>query len=218
MSLVNFVTPYHISTKREYHHRASDDKDTLSNIAKKFDEAYWDGPRKYGYGGYHNDGRWHVFADKLIKKYGLGEDKSVFEIGCGKGFLISALRKKTKSQRIFGLDISEYAIGCMSKDEQEKVVCCDVAQFEWQNKKFDLILAINTLHNLPLPSLWKTLEMIASCSSHQYICVESYRTEREKWNLMRWQLTCESYFSPKEWLWLFEKTGYQGDYEFIYFE
>ena len=48
--------------------------------------------------------------------------------------------------------------------------------------------------------------------------MESYRNEEEKANLLYWQLTCESFYTPKEWEWLFEQTGYQGDYGCIYFE
>jgi len=33
-----------------------------------------------------------------------------------------------------------------------------------------------------------------------------------------WQVTCEAFNTPKEWEWWFKKTGYNGDYSFIYFE
>jgi len=52
----------------------------------------------------------------------------------------------------------------------------------------------------------------------KYVCVESYRNEVEKANLLYWQVTCESFFTPEEWLWCFEKAGYSGDYSFIYFD
>lgn len=53
---------------------------------------------------------------------------------------------------------------------------------------------------------------------HKYVCVESYRNETEKMNLLYWQVTCEAFCTPKEWLWWFKQTGYTGDYSFIYFE
>ena len=52
----------------------------------------------------------------------------------------------------------------------------------------------------------------------RYVCVESYRNEAEKANLLYWQLTCETFFRPEEWRWFFEQSGYTGDYGFIYFE
>jgi hypothetical protein len=51
-----------------------------------------------------------------------------------------------------------------------------------------------------------------------YVAVESYRNHQELFNLQCWALTCQSFFSAEEWIWLFDHFGYQGDYEFIYFE
>jgi protein-L-isoaspartate(D-aspartate) O-methyltransferase len=53
---------------------------------------------------------------------------------------------------------------------------------------------------------------------HRYLCVESYRTEEEKVNLLYWQLTCEGFYTPEEWAWWFQKCGYTGEWSFIYFE
>jgi protein-L-isoaspartate(D-aspartate) O-methyltransferase len=61
-------------------------------------------------------------------------------------------------------------------------------------------------------------EMVRVSRGAKYLCVESYRNEEEKVNLLYWQLTCESFFSPEEWHWWFRHTGYDGDHSFIYFE
>ena len=37
-------------------------------------------------------------------------------------------------------------------------------------------------------------------------------------NLQCWALTGESFFDVAEWIWLYNRFGYTGDYEFIYFE
>ena len=47
---------------------------------------------------------------------------------------------------------------------------------------------------------------------------ESYRNEREKANLLYWQLTCKSFYSVEDWAWLYGQIGYTGDYGFIFFE
>ena len=44
------------------------------------------------------------------------------------------------------------------------------------------------------------------------------RNLKELFNLQCWALTCESYFSTEEWLWLYKSFNYNGDYEFIFFE
>ena len=73
-------------------------------------------------------------------------------------------------------------------------------------------------HNLEINYLAKALKEINNVAKYKYIMVESYRNNRELFNLQCWALTCESFFSKNEWKWLFKKNGYTGDYEFIYFE
>jgi len=53
--------------------------------------------------------------------------------------------------------------------------------------------------------------------AHKYLVLDGYRTEREKVNLMYWQITCECFFTPEEWQWLFDQVGYTGDYACIYY-
>ena len=36
--------------------------------------------------------------------------------------------------------------------------------------------------------------------------VESYRSEKELFNLQCWALTCDSFFTPSEWKYIFKKT------------
>ena len=57
-----------------------------------------------------------------------------------------------------------------------------------------------------------------SSKKDKYLCVESYRNEYEKVNLLYWQVTCECFYTPDEWKWWFKHSNYKGDYSFIYFE
>ena len=87
------------------------------------------------------------------------------------------------------------------------------------DKSFDLVITINTLHNLYCYDLDTALREIERVSrGGKYICVESYRNEAEKVNLLYWQLTCEMFCTPEEWQWWFTHTGYTGDHSFIFFE
>ena len=84
---------------------------------------------------------------------------------------------------------------------------------------FDLVFSINTLHCLHARELDKALrEMQRVGRNHKYLCVESWRNQTEKANLLYWQVTCEAFNSPDSWQWWFEQTGYDGDHSFIYFE
>ena len=93
------------------------------------------------------------------------------------------------------------------------------ARLPWPDGHFDLVLSINTLHNLYIDDLFSALREIERVGKkHKFLVVEAYRNEREKVNLMYWQLTCRAFHTPEEWRWIFEQTGYAGDHEFIFFE
>ena len=81
-----------------------------------------------------------------------------------------------------------------------------------------MVFSINTLHNLKINYLMKALKEIQRVGKKHFICTESYRNEKELFNLQCWALTCESFFSKEEWIWILNNSGYTGDYEFIYFE
>jgi protein-L-isoaspartate(D-aspartate) O-methyltransferase len=81
------------------------------------------------------------------------------------------------------------------------------------------VFSLNVLHNLYSYELCDALKEIERVGrGGKYICVESYRNEDEKVNLLYWQLTCEMFCTPQEWEWWFSLTGYTGDHSFIYFE
>jgi ubiquinone/menaquinone biosynthesis C-methylase UbiE len=222
MKYIDFLSPLHKLTKRDYLARVNDlefPKHKAAILAKKWDFDYWDGDRRINYGGYkYIENRWKPVAQLLIENYALSNESRVLEIGCGKGFLLYELKKILPGLYIKGTDISQYAID-NSKFEIKNhldVGCCSILSY--RNKEFDLAISINTLHNLNNVKLEKSLLEITRVSNKQYICVESYRNEEEKANLLYWQVTCEQFNNEEDWLWWFDKTKYIGDYSFIYFE
>lgn len=217
--LLNIITPLHKQTKRDYIGRMTNDKVACSKIAREYGRDYWDGDRKYGYGGYRYDGRWGVVARKLIDQYGLKENSSILDVGCGKGFLLYEFKKLLPKARIVGFDISGYGIE-NAKEEVRGSLFIHRAQdkYPFKNKEFDLVVSITTLHNLPINYLKVALSEIERVGKNKYIAVESYRNAEELFNLQCWALTCESFFSSDEWVWLLNEFNYTGDYEFIYFE
>ena len=88
----------------------------------------------------------------------------------------------------------------------------------WPDNYFDIAFSFNTLHNLYNFELFDALKEINRVSKKKFITVESYRNEKEKANLLYWQVTCESFYTPQEWKWFFKITKYKGDFSFIYFE
>jgi len=143
----------------------------------------------------------------------------VLDVGCGKGFLLYELKSLIPNLEIKGIDISEYALKNAKEEIRAYLKCGSANQLPYPNNHFDLVISITTLHNLYIYDLETALKEISRVSkTSAYIVVESYRDEREKTNLLYWQLTCECLFTPKEWEWLFRKFGYKGDYSFIFFE
>lgn len=218
--LRNFVTPLHKATQREYLARMVDDKVHCMQVAKKYGAEYWDGDRRYGYGGYrYIPGWWKPVAEALIRTYGLAPGSKVLDVGCGKGYLLYELLQLQPDLTICGFDSSEYALE-NAKEEIRPFLFQHQAQtpYPFGDNEFDLVISLGTLHNLRLFELKSALEEIQRVGQQGYVMLESYRNEREMFNLQCWALTAESFFDVSEWIWLYRNFGYRGDYEFIFFE
>jgi len=217
--LMNFITPLHQATSRDYLGRMQDDKIACMQVAKRYGADFWDGDRRYGYGGYRYDGRWAVVAQKLINAYGLTNGSRILDVGCGKGFLLYELKKLLPGVQVTGFDISAYAIQNAKAEIRDRLFLGRAQDlYPYQDKEFDLVFSLTTLHNLELPDLKSALQEIARVGKQGYLTVEGYRNDAELFNLECWALTCAAFHTPAEWVWLFEQFGYTGDYEFIYFE
>ena len=217
--LLNIVTPLHESTKRDYLARMVDDKVHCMEVAKQYDKEYWDGGRRYGYGGYkYIPGRWKSVAEKLIEIYNLTSESKVLDIGCGKGYLLYEMKLLIPDLNITGVDISDYGLE-NAKDEIKHFLSKHKAEnkFPYKNKEFDLVVSLGAFHNLRLPELKIALDEMERVGKQGYLMLESYRNEQELFNLQCWALTAESFFDEDEWVWIYNNFGYKGDYEFIYF-
>tara|TARA_B110000196_G_C21027571_1_gene605949 strand:- start:386 stop:1051 length:666 start_codon:yes stop_codon:yes gene_type:complete len=218
--LRNFINPLHQQTKRNYIERMINEKIECSKVAKKYEQEYWDGDRKYGYGGYKFiPGRWKPVAQDLINTYNLRPGSKILDVGCGKGFLIYEMLQIEPELDIVGFDISIYGIENSHKEVKPRLFLHKAQDtFPYKNKEFDLVISLGCLHNLKIFEIVKSLEEIQRVGTQAYIMVESYRDEKELFNLQCWALTCETFLYPDEWKWFFKKNNYSGDFEFIYFE
>lgn len=220
MPQIDLLESLHRATRRDYLGRVlAGNKAEFAAKAKRFDFDYWDGDRNTGYGGYRYDGRWRPIAEAMAKRYGLRAGDRILDVGCGKGFLLYEFTQVVPGVEITGLDISAYALEHAKNEVRENLQLGNAASLPFPDGSFDFVVSINTLHNLYLYDLHRALAEIERVGrKHKYILMDSYRNEQEKVNLLYWQLTCECFFTPAEWEFLFRSAGYSGDYGFIYFE
>ena len=218
--LRNFVTPLHKATPRDYLARMVDDKVHCMLKAKEYEYDYWDGDRRYGYGGYkYMPGRWKPVAEKLIEIYNLKPGDKVLDVGCGKAFLLYEMQLLIPELKITGFDVSQHGLAEKHPDFNGTLFryrAQDV--YPYGDNEFDLVISLGCLHNLHIFELKTALSEIERVGKQKYIMLESYRNELEMFNLECWALTAESLFDTAEWIWLYRHFGYTGDYEFIYFE
>lgn len=218
--LQSIVTPLHTRTTRDCLGRMNDDKVTCMKVARKFEADYWDGNRRYGYGGYRYDGRWKSVAERFIEQYDLPQaGAELLDMGCGKAHLLYEFSKLLEDANVTGCDISAHAIAEAQPEIRHSLFQQRAeTAYPFDDDAFDLVLSIGVLHNLIMPDLKAALGEIERVGKQKYVLVESYRDEEELFNLQCWALTCESFYRPEEWTWIFREFGYTGDYEFIYFE
>lgn len=220
MNRVDFISELHTRTQRNYVERVvAHDKAHCAQVAKQWGYDYWDGERQYGYGGYRYDGRWLPVAEKIARHYGLKSGQRVLDVGCGKAFLLFELTRAVPGIAVYGLDISRYGIE-HAKEEVRPLLCQGSAtHLPFADHSFDFVYSINAIHNLYCHELDLALrEMQRVGRQKRMIVTESYRNETEKANLLYWQLTCESFYTPEEWAWWGRTCGYSGDWDFIFFE
>lgn len=218
-NLVELVTPLHKRTTRDYLARMVDDKVHCMEVSRQYGKDYWDGDRRYGYGGYRYDGRWKPLAEQIIARYKLKKTAKILDVGCGKAHLLYELKQLLPDADVVGFDISLVGLN----DAPEAIrsylhVGRAEEPYPFKDKQFDLVLSNGCLHNLKRHERPRALQEIQRVGKQGYICVEAYRNALEQFNLQCWALTCWAFQTDEEWIHEYQEYGYTGDYEFIYFE
>ena len=211
--LLNIVTPLHKKSKRDYVSRMVDEKVHCMLKAKEYEFDYWDGDRRYGYGGYKYDGRWKAVVERMRQHYNLPNDAAVLDVGCGKGFMLHDFKEIIPDCSVAGVDVSEYAIENSMPSVKQLLKVASAEKLPYPDKSFDLVISINSIHNLPLEACKTALQEIERVSrGGSFITVDAWRNDQEHEDLLKWVLTAETYMHVDDWKKLFDEIGFSGDY------
>jgi len=201
-------------TKRNIEERGSSKTEELRAVARQFGKDFFDGDRKYGYGGYNYNLRfWQPVIPTFQKYFGLSSKSSVLDVGCGKGFMMHDMALLIPGIKVKGIDISEYAIENAIEDMKPHVQVANAKELPFNDKSFDVVISINTVHNLEKEDCAQALREIERVSKEKsFITVDAYRNEKEKELMYAWNLTAKTIMQVDEWIKFFNDIGYTGDY------
>lgn len=201
-------------TPRDLTKRLADKTDADREIARMFDERFFDGKRSQGYGGFNYSPRfWEPVLPDFQKEYSLKSGMKILDVGCAKGFMIYDFERLIPGIQTTGIDISEYAIQNAHPGIVGNLVVGNAKELPFEDNEFDLVIAINTIHNLELDECAKALREIERVSKgNSFVVLDAYRTEEEKERMFAWNLTGKTILSVESWKEFFEENGYTGDY------
>jgi len=203
----------HPATIRDYDKRAAEKSPEIIRIAKQFGKDFFDGDRKCGYGGYKYDGRWKAVVERMRDHYSLPDDALILDVGCGKGFMLHDFKELMPNATVKGTDVSEYAIENSMDSVKPFLDIGSAEKLDFPDNSFDLVVSVNSIHNLPLDKCKESLREIERVSrGNSYVTIDAWRNEEEHENLLKWILTAETYMHVDDWKKLFTEIGFTGDY------
>ena len=200
--------------RRDLSKRAAEKTKEDRRIARQFGKEFFDGERRHGYGGfYYNPRYWQPVVPTFQEYYGLSKDSSILDIGCGKGFMLHDFAELIPGIKVEGIDISAYAIENAIEDMKPFVKVGNAKTLEYPDNSFDLVVSINTVHNLKMEECKGALREIQRVTKkHAFITVDAYRNEYEQKSMREWNLTALTFMHVDEWVKLFGEIGYDGNY------
>lgn len=203
--------------KRNVEERGATKTDADRALARKFGEEFFDGDRTHGYGGFNYQPRfWQPVIPTFKAHWGLTSDSSVLDVGCAKGFMMHDFAELIPGITVKGIDVSEYAVKNSIEDMRPHVDVADAKSLPYEDKSFDYVISVTTIHNLERAELVQSLreiERVARLGS--FITVDAYRNDKEKERMLAWNLTAKTVLHVDEWKELFKEAGYSGDYHWF---
>ena len=201
-------------SKRNVDARGQEKTEADRAIARQFGEAFFDGDRSTGYGGFHyNERFWTPVIPTFQEHFNLNSNSSILDVGCAKGFMLYDMQRLIPGIQLAGLDVSEYAIQHAKEEVKDIVAVGDARKLPYEDNSFDVVISITTLHNLEVDELAVALQEVErTARKGSFITLDAYRNDEEKARMEAWNLTAKTMMHVDEWKAFFKKVGYTGDY------
>lgn len=201
-------------TKRDLTQRLESKTEEVRSVARKFDKEFFDGERKFGYGGFsYNPRYWSEVVKDFSDYYNLKDESKILDVGCAKGFMLYDFYKLNPNFDLNGIDISKYAIDNSVPEIKNKLQVANATKLPYEDNFFDLVIAINTIHNLDKDECKIALKEISRVSKkNAFITVDAFNNEDEKKRMYAWNLTAKTIMSIKDWKKFFSDSNYNGDF------
>lgn len=200
--------------QRDLDERETSKSDESREIARRFGAEYFDGDRSHGYGGFNYNPRfWEPVIPDFVRHFDLSAGSSILDVGCAKGFMLHDFSRLLPGVTLAGVDISEYAVEHAVPEVRPLVQVANATDLPFEDDSFDIVISINTVHNLDRFDCQRALSEIERVSSQgAFVTVDAYRDEVGKIRMEKWNLTALTMMSTTEWENFFEDAGYSGDY------
>ena len=217
MNEINLLE-YYPTSSRPIEERGEQITEYERSIARKFDIEYFDGDSLTGYAGYsYNPRFWKETVEHIKKVYNLNDDSKILDIGCAKGFMMHDLSLVVPKAEIIGVDISNYAINNCIDSMGNNISYANANNLPFEDDYFDLVISINTLHNLPLIDCKQALREITRVSKKDsFVMNDAWTSESGREAMLKWNLTALTYMSTSAWEELFNEVEYTGDYYWFF--
>jgi SAM-dependent methyltransferase len=200
--------------KRNLDERSGSKTEADRAIARQFGKDFFDGDRRHGYGGFNYLPRfWQPVIPTFQSHFRLDSNSSLLDVGCAKGYMMHDLAALIPGITVKGIDISQYAIDNAIEDMKPHVQVANAINLPFPDKSFDIVISINTVHNLERHELATALREIQRVAIRgAFITVDAFRDDAERERMMAWNLTAKTIMHVEEWVEFFEEVGYTGDY------
>ncbi len=217
MAEINLMDRYPRS-KRPVEERAALITEEHREVARQFGKEFFDGDRMFGYGGYNYHPRfWQDTVRRFRDHYNLAANASVLDVGCAKGFMLHDFKEIMPEVSVSGIEISQYALDNCVESVKPFLRQGNAKELPYEDNSFDMVISINTVHNLALEDCKQALREIERVSrGNSFIMVDAWHDDREKEVILKWILTGLTIMHADEWKQLFQEVGFTGDYTWFY--